>query len=255
MRTDLRPALAHSAQQTRAVHLRHAHVGHDDVEAAAATSNSQRARAAVRRTSSPSGRAGRAAAPAGHRARGLSSSTNSTRIMPRRAFGGRRSAGGSRTPCPAPTSARSRRAGRACRSTMMELAIASPWPVPLPTSLVVKNGSKMRSRFSCGIPQPLSAKRISDGVASDRGGDRDAPGRGVLAGGMDGMCRVDDEIHEHLIQLADVAHHLGGSSPNCVSTTVAQYLYSLRATIERRLDGAVEVRAAVARSHPDARIP
>src|SRR5262249_29946226 len=34
--------------------------------------------------------------------------------------------------------------------------IASPRPVPLPTSLVVKNGSKMRSATSRGIPGPSS---------------------------------------------------------------------------------------------------
>ena len=31
-----------------------------------------------------------------------------------------------------------------CLSTMTLWAMARPWPVPLPTSLVVKNGSKMR---------------------------------------------------------------------------------------------------------------
>jgi signal transduction histidine kinase len=37
--------------------------------------------------------------------------------------------------------------------------MASPRPVPTPTGLVEKNGSKMRSRFSGGMPTPVS--RIS----------------------------------------------------------------------------------------------
>jgi hypothetical protein len=32
-----------------------------------------------------------------------------------------------------------------------------PTPVPLPTSLVVKNGSNIRNRISGGIPGPSSA--------------------------------------------------------------------------------------------------
>ncbi len=32
-----------------------------------------------------------------------------------------------------------------------------PRPVPWPTPFVVKNGSKMRSRFSGEIPEPVSA--------------------------------------------------------------------------------------------------
>src|ERR1039458_5691836 len=38
----------------------------------------------------------------------------------------------------------------------MPKAVASPRPVPLPTSLVVKNGSKIRGRISGGMPQPVS---------------------------------------------------------------------------------------------------
>ena len=36
----------------------------------------------------------------------------------------------------------------------------SPSPVPLPTSLVVKNGSKTRSISSGGIPEPVSLTAI-----------------------------------------------------------------------------------------------
>jgi hypothetical protein len=38
---------------------------------------------------------------------------------------------------------------------------AGPSPVPLPTSLVVKKGSKTRSRISGGIPQPVSVTDTS----------------------------------------------------------------------------------------------
>jgi len=34
--------------------------------------------------------------------------------------------------------------------------MSSPRPVPSPTSLVVKNGSKIRSRISAGTPGPVS---------------------------------------------------------------------------------------------------
>ena len=39
----------------------------------------------------------------------------------------------------------------------MPYAVESPSPVPRPTSLVVKNGSKMRSCTSRGMPTPLSS--------------------------------------------------------------------------------------------------
>src|SRR3954452_7174534 len=56
------------------------------------------------------------------------------------------------------------------RSATIRRAVASPRPVPWPTSLVVKNGSKSRSRTSSGIPGPSSATVTS----------RHAPSRRVL---------------------------------------------------------------------------
>ena len=38
----------------------------------------------------------------------------------------------------------------------MASAVERPSPVPLPTSLVVKNGSKTRSRMPGGMPLPVS---------------------------------------------------------------------------------------------------
>ena len=45
----------------------------------------------------------------------------------------------------------------AWRSTIAVRASARPWPVPIPTGLVVKNGSNTRSWIVAGIPVPVSA--------------------------------------------------------------------------------------------------
>src|SRR3954447_24003809 len=47
------------------------------------------------------------------------------------------------------------------RSTTMRRAVASPRPVPWPTSFVVKNESKMCSRISGGMPGPSSEMSTS----------------------------------------------------------------------------------------------
>ncbi len=44
-----------------------------------------------------------------------------------------------------------------CLSTMMRREMSRPRPVPTPTSLVVKNGSKARACRCSGIPGPVSA--------------------------------------------------------------------------------------------------
>src|SRR6185436_16148710 len=43
-----------------------------------------------------------------------------------------------------------------CLSTTTECEIAKPWPVPFPTPLVVKNGSKILLRIFSGMPPPVS---------------------------------------------------------------------------------------------------
>ena len=48
-----------------------------------------------------------------------------------------------------------------CFSTTTLWTIVNPCPVPLPTSLVVKNGSKTLVLISSGIPAPVSLIRIS----------------------------------------------------------------------------------------------
>ncbi len=47
------------------------------------------------------------------------------------------------------------------RDLMIPWQIERPRPVPTPSGLVVKNGSKMRSRESCGIPRPVSEISIT----------------------------------------------------------------------------------------------
>src|SRR6266700_1421579 len=58
-----------------------------------------------------------------------------------------------------------------------------------------------------------TAAVIRDGdhyaVAVAGSGDGHASRRGILAGLLDGMCGIHDEIEEYLVELADVAHHLG----------------------------------------------
>jgi len=78
--------------------------------------------------------------------------------------------------------------------------MVNPWPVPFPTPLVVKNGSKILSLISSGIPVPVSETRIS-AQPSDCV---------VLMGNssfavfpfLNGMSRVDDQVNKHLVDFA-----------------------------------------------------
>ena len=51
----------------------------------------------------------------------------------------------------------------------MPYTVESPRPVPFPGSFVVKNGSKMRSRISSGMPCPVS---LTTSVHAPRDGER-----------------------------------------------------------------------------------
>ena len=116
-----------------------------------------------------------------------------------------------------------------------------PSPVPTPTLLVVKNGSKMRSITFGSIPTPVSAIRSRTysprgrlPVVTSRalvqydhiGRDRDA------ADAFDGLHGVGAQVHHHLVQLRRVAEHRGvagrkrtlerhaaGSEPSTISST------------------------------------
>jgi hypothetical protein len=71
--------------------------------------------------------------------------------------------------------------------------------VPAPTSFVVKNGSNIREMVSGGMPQPVS----------DTEAQIQAPSRHVLTGKsallFNGLHRVNQEIHEYLVQLVRAA--------------------------------------------------
>ena len=89
---------------------------------------------------------------------------------------------------------------------MMPWQMDSPSPVPTPTGLVVKKGSKMRPSISGGMPQPVS--RTSTTTAGSpcrarhqRGSRRSPPGHGLR--------RVDQQVEEHLAQPRLVAQHQG----------------------------------------------
>src|SRR5208282_2416512 len=55
-----------------------------------------------------------------------------------------------------------------CFLTITVCASERPCPVPLPTSLVVKNGSKILLRIASGIPAPVSDTQISTNSLRDR---------------------------------------------------------------------------------------
>ena len=119
----------------------------------------------------------------------------------------------------APPPARSRRASRRsepgtwcpCRrsdstsmvppwaATMLSLT-ASPSPVPSPTSRVVKNGSKIRSRISSGIPVP-GVVHLGDHLAAAHPGSQ---GEGAaVRHRLDG---VEHQVEEQLLHLEVVGH-------------------------------------------------
>ncbi len=57
--------------------------------------------------------------------------------------------------------------------------MARPWPVPRPTGLVVKNGSKMRSQMASGMPAPVSSTAITTRSPRSRVCTRSRPFRSV----------------------------------------------------------------------------
>ena len=84
----------------------------------------------------------------------------------------------------------------------------SPNPVPFPTSLEVKNGSKIRFRFFSGMPQPVSTIDIAT-IGSGFGSGRPrivgaASGDGDAALLLDRMLGVDQHVHDHLLDLIGV---------------------------------------------------
>ena len=69
-----------------------------------------------------------------------------------------------------------------------------PRPVPLPTPLVVKNGSKMRERCSGLMPVPVSEMRTTSAPSSSDEPDAE------LAAPRHGVEGVEDDVDEHLLE-------------------------------------------------------
>src|SRR6266702_4467627 len=92
-----------------------------------------------------------------------------------------------------------------------------------------------------------TAAVIRDGnyyaVAVAGRGDCDASRRGILAGLLDGMCSIHDEIEEYLVDLADVAHHLGHRPE--LRFDGGDVLVFVMCDDERRLDRVVQVGGTV----------
>ena len=105
-------------------------------------------------------------------------------------------------------------------SVMMPCTTARPKPVPSPTSLVVKNGSKMRSRTSGAMPCPVSrtVKRMYGPGLRFRMGECALGGKdhSVQAdfqhppGLAHGMRGIRAEVHEYLLHLGGVGQHSTG---------------------------------------------
>src|SRR5258708_39374791 len=93
-----------------------------------------------------------------------------------------------------------------CLSTMMDRAMASPWPVPFPISLVVKKGSNIFSLTSRGIPVPVSPIRISTPVGHRPVSTVILPFFSFPSLALaDRMGRVHDEVEDHLVELSGQA--------------------------------------------------
>ena len=117
--------------------------------------------------------------------------------------------------------------------------IAMPRPVPLPSPLVVKNGSNIRA-FVCRVHAAAGVADRQHDPAAVRGGvsivQRAALGHGVAG--------VGDEVEQHLLQLAAVGQHRRqavGQRPGATSTFGPA---TRRRIGSRSADGGVEVARA-----------
>ena len=90
------------------------------------------------------------------------------------------------------------------RSATIRREMSSPRPVPLPTSLVVKNGSNARACTSAASPRRCRPNSTTTHVAvGPRSTSRSVP---LTVHGVD---RVVDEVRPHLVELAGVRLDLG----------------------------------------------
>ena len=150
-----------------------------------------------------------------------------------------RSATARRTSCPAPTRVSNVRSP-ACFSRMIVRAIARPWPVPRPTSLVVKKGSKIRERISSGMPQPSSLTEMMTSSPRCCVLTRINPRRPrVLDDVADGVRGVDHQVQDDLVDVVDVASDGGDVAE--LGLQVGHVLVLVGRDDQRALDGAVEI--------------
>jgi hypothetical protein len=108
--------------------------------------------------------------------------------------------------------------------------MSRPRPVPSPAGLVVKKGSKIRSRISAGMPD--RCRRCGRRPSRPRG----RPGSRHASLG-DGVERVVDQVAPDLIELAGEARTLGrsGSSWTDTATAFARAFAFSTATVFDRL--------------------
>ena len=89
-----------------------------------------------------------------------------------------------------------------CLPTTIRHEMSSPSPVPEPTGLVVKNGSKIRSTTPSGMPGPVSATSTSSQSSTRR------VVRVSVPCAVHRLRRVVDEVGPHLVELG--AEHVDG---------------------------------------------
>ena len=105
--------------------------------------------------------------------------------------------------------------------SMIFFTTDSPKPVPTPTGLVVKNGSKILARWSGAMPGPLSWTSATTSRSPGRNSPTgcrsmevfaQTPGPGREQEGaplFHGLEGVDEEIQQHLLHLARIHLHAG----------------------------------------------
>ena len=85
--------------------------------------------------------------------------------------------------------------------------------MPFLAPLVVKNGSKMRARFSGAMPAPESATVTRTSPSRLAVCDRQRAAR------FHGVARIQEQIQKHLLQLARIPVMRGSFSSSASSTS------------------------------------
>jgi len=93
---------------------------------------------------------------------------------------------------------------RSCPRAPRRSSFAIAMPRPVPFSLEVKKGLKMRSSLSAGMPQPLSRTADRRGAGAVVEEEVQARPSGTLASAS---MALSDHVHEHAAQLVGVGLH------------------------------------------------